>query len=237
MTNSVFKLQALQYALMVCARLPTCMQALRARRPGSSGGCSASIQSIHRQVASATTGRSHAHFHRRGPPIAASGSTAAAPAAAMESATQSAAPLESDAAQFPVSAAVAAAAAAALAAGRDVLAAAAAVDRWTLALAACVFTGSSAVLAMLSAAAHAADHVALLIGCGATAAAVCVLHLSGALARDSPRLAALWSAGQALWTWQLAWHLTSAFLPVGCCFGVLTLPCVHVLDVYACDSA
>lgn len=214
------------------------MLAAIALRLGSSGSCSAA-SSIHEKVASTTTGRPRAHFHKRKPPISASRSAAAAVAAAAQSATQSAAPLESDAAQYPVSAAVAAAAAAALAAGRDVLAAAAAVDRWTLTLAACAFTGSSAVLAMLSSAAPAADPVALMIGCGATAAAMCLLCVRSALARNSPRLAALQSAGQALWTWQLAWHLTSAFLPVSCCSPVCwgVHVCVCVLNVCACNSA
>jgi hypothetical protein len=217
---------------------PACMQALIPRRLGSSGSCSAA-SSIHEKVASAT-GRPHAQTHMRKWRISASGPTAAAAAAAAQSATQSAAPLESDAAQYPVSAAVAAAAAAALAAGRNVLAAAAAVDRWTLALAACTFTGSSAVLAMLSAAAHAADPTALtMIGCGATAAAVGLLYLLGALARDSPRLAALQSAGRVLWTWQLAWHLTGASLPVGCCLpvsGLCQCVCAQCLCMQLCTT-
>ena len=213
-----------------------CMQAVIASRPRSSGSRFAA-SNIHRKVASTTKGRLHAQLQRnRRPHISASGSEAAAAVPAPQSATESATPPESDEApQFPLSAAVAAAAAAALAAGRDLLTAAAAVDRFAVNLAMLASAGAVG-RELLSGAVPAPDPGLLLSWCVAAASAVWYLHLSGALESDRPRSAAWYLAGEAYWGWHLAWHLTGAFLPVrlvsystqGCC--VYVPGCVHRVD-------
>lgn len=190
-----------------------CVQAVNASCPRISSSRSAA-GNIHRRVASTTTGRLHAQLHRTKPHAFASGSEAAAAAPAPQTATESSAtPPESDEApQFPLSAAVVAAAAAAMAAGRDLLAATAAIDRLAVNLA--MLASAGAVGRELLSGAVPAPDPGLLICCGAAAAAIWCLHLSGALERDRPRSAAWNLAGEAYWGWHLAWQLTGAFLPV-----------------------
>lgn len=149
--------------------------------------------------------------------VFASGLEAAAAAPAPQRATESlASPPESDAPQFPLSAAVVAAAAAALAAGRDLLAAAEAVDEFPVGLTLLAQAGSS-VWAMLYLAPI--DPFLILIGCVGFATGVLLFYGIRGPDRDSPRSAALNTACRTCWVWQLAWHLTGAFLPVRLVFS------------------
>jgi hypothetical protein len=200
-------------------------------RPGSSGSHFIT-NSIRTTFASTSTGRRPVQFHRtRSSPVFASGSNAAAAAAAPQSATEvSAATPESEAPQFPLSAAVVAAAAAALAAGRDLLAAAEAVDESAVILTVLAYAGAS-LREMSFVAALASDPLLLIFGIGGGAAGIWLGHMMGLIGHDSPRSAAFNSAGRTYWVWQLAWHLTGAFLPVRLASSSV-LQCPLVCEVF-----
>ena len=200
-----------------------CMQAVFASRLGSNGSRLAA-SNIHRTSASTSTVRLHAQLRRTvSLPACASGSDSAAATPAPQIATESSAspPPESadKAPRFPLSAAVVAAAAAALAAGRDLLAAAGrellaaaeAVDELPVFLTLLAYAGSS-VWRILSLAPI--DPIAVPLGCGGFAAGAWLFHIIGGPDPDSPRSTALNTACRTYYVWQLAWHLTGAFLPV-----------------------
>ena len=203
----------------VCAWV--CAQAVISSRLSSSGSRFVT-KSTRKPFASTSTARLHAQLHSTALlPVFASGSEAAAAAPAPQSATDEAfaTPPEPEAPQFPLSAAVVAAAAAALAAGRDLLAAAGrdllaaaeAVDELPVVLTLLAQAGSS-VWAMLSLAPT--DPLLVLIGCVGFAVGVLLFYGTRGSDRDSPRSAAVNTACRTYWVWQLAWHLTGAFLPV-----------------------
>ena len=204
---------------VTCMRL-VCAQAVIVLRLGSNGS-HFTANSTRRTFASTDTGRPHAQLYRIAPArVFASSSEAAGAAPAPQSATElCATPPESEAAQFPLSAAVVAAAAAALvagrdrlaAAGRDLLAAAEAVDEFPVVLTLLAQAGSS-VWAMLSLAPI--DPLLVLIGCVGFATGVLLFYGIRGPDRDSPRSAAVNTACRTYWVWRLAWHLTGAFLPV-----------------------
>jgi hypothetical protein len=202
--------------LFACMHLVSA-QAVFALRLGSNGSRFAAC-GTRKTFFSTSTARLHAQLHRTAPsPVFAIGSEAEAAPPAPQIAIESfASPPESEAPQFPLSATVVAAAAAALAAGRDVLKAAAAVDRFDVELAAVTAVGAFLWPLVFPAAAP-LDPI-VVVG---TPVAIWFFHRSAAAAGDHPRvaalgpaIAALGSASRAVCTSLMAYALTGVFLPV-----------------------
>ena len=194
-----------------------CAQAVFSMRLGNNGSRFAAY-STGGTFSSSSTARLHAQPHRTALlPVFAVGSEAEAAPPAPQIATEwSASPPQSEAPQFPLSAAIVAAAAAALAAGRDLLKAAAAVDRFAVELAAVTAVG--ALLWPLVFPAAAPLDPIVVVG---TPVGIWFFHRSAAAAGDHPRvaalgpaIAALGSASRAVCTWCMAYALTGVFFPV-----------------------